>query len=132
MRKRAYELVINIEIRWQQRARCNWLASGDRNTHFFHSYASARNRKNTVTILEVEGVELKDGQHIKKAFKLHLQQVLGTESDLMTLDPKPQYRLNTVDLSSLQDEFTTHEVHTAVRQLPNSKAVGPDGVPMNL
>lgn len=58
MCERAYELATNIELRWQQWARCNWLASGDCNTRFFHSYASARTRKNTVTMLEIEGVEL--------------------------------------------------------------------------
>ncbi|KAK8549477.1 hypothetical protein V6N13_027229 [Hibiscus sabdariffa] len=36
------------ELFWEQRARVNWLQQGDKNTPFFHSYASFRRRKNEV------------------------------------------------------------------------------------
>ncbi|KAL4272634.1 hypothetical protein GQ457_13G013290 [Hibiscus cannabinus] len=36
------------ELHWEQRTRVNWLQYGDKNTHFFHSHASYRKRKNVV------------------------------------------------------------------------------------
>jgi hypothetical protein len=36
------------EIHWLQRSRANWLQFGDRNTSFFHNFASARRKKNFI------------------------------------------------------------------------------------
>ena len=39
------------EAFWKQRAKQHWLAEGDTNTRFFHSMASARQRRNRITRL---------------------------------------------------------------------------------
>lgn len=44
----------NDEAYWEQKARANWLQLEDKNTTFFHRYASARRRKNTIGRLEHE------------------------------------------------------------------------------
>jgi len=36
------------EITWVQRARANWLKHGDRNTSYFHHFASTRKKRNMV------------------------------------------------------------------------------------
>ncbi|XP_073038304.1 uncharacterized protein [Primulina eburnea] len=42
------KLLIQEEMHWNQRARTNWMAHGDGNTKFFHSFASERKRSNLI------------------------------------------------------------------------------------
>jgi hypothetical protein len=42
------------EIYWAQRSRANWLQFGDRNSSFFHSFASARRKKNYIKKLKID------------------------------------------------------------------------------
>jgi hypothetical protein len=42
------------EVQWMQRSRVNWLQNGDRNTAFFHQFASARRKKNLIKRLKHE------------------------------------------------------------------------------
>jgi hypothetical protein len=40
------------ETYWAQRSGTNWMHQGDKNTSFFHNFASARRKKNTITKLK--------------------------------------------------------------------------------
>jgi hypothetical protein len=42
------KLLEQEEIRWNQRSRANWLQNGDRNTSYFHSFATARKKRNCI------------------------------------------------------------------------------------
>lgn len=47
------KLYLNMEMDkeewyWEQRARANWLRMGDKNTSFFHKFASQRKRMNRI------------------------------------------------------------------------------------
>lgn len=42
------------EMYWEQRVRANWLKLGDKNSAFFHKYASNRKRVNTISRLELD------------------------------------------------------------------------------
>lgn len=48
------KLVVQEEMHWKKRARINWLAYGDGNTNFFHSFASDRKRANILKGLQEE------------------------------------------------------------------------------
>ena len=50
--ERLVELYHREEIMWRQRARIEWLSSGDKNTRFFHLRASPRRKKNMIRALE--------------------------------------------------------------------------------
>jgi hypothetical protein len=47
------------EDTWRQKSRINWLASGDRNTKFFHAFANARKQVNSIW-----GITKEDGNVI--------------------------------------------------------------------
>lgn len=50
------------EIHWFQRARANWLKQGDRNTSFFHNFATKRRKKNTIKdLMDDNGTRHEDG-----------------------------------------------------------------------
>ena len=50
------ELLEKKEVYWKQRARIAWLKEGDRNTKFFHSKATQRQKKNMVKgLIDKEG-----------------------------------------------------------------------------
>jgi hypothetical protein len=40
------------ETYWAQRSGTNWMHQEDKNTSFFHNFASARRKKNTITKLK--------------------------------------------------------------------------------
>ncbi|XP_061347120.1 uncharacterized protein LOC133292701 [Gastrolobium bilobum] len=48
-------IFVQEELTWFQRARCKWLAFGDKNSKFFHSATVARLRRNKVLALRKEG-----------------------------------------------------------------------------
>lgn len=48
LRKDLNDLLDSEEIFWNQRSRVQWLKEGDRNTKFFHHWASVRRKKSTI------------------------------------------------------------------------------------
>lgn len=48
LEKRIERLSDQEELHWNQRARVNWLKSGDHNTKFFHASASKRRKQNLI------------------------------------------------------------------------------------
>lgn len=47
--ERINEVLFQEEIWIKQRSRVNWLRSGDRNTAYFHAFASQRKRMNSIS-----------------------------------------------------------------------------------
>lgn len=72
---------IHEEIHWKQRARANWLNHGDRNTSFFHTFASERRRKNHIKGLMSELGEWKSDAHGMSDIVLRYFQLLFTSSN---------------------------------------------------
>ncbi|GMI86526.1 hypothetical protein HRI_002321900 [Hibiscus trionum] len=119
------------ELYWEQRARANWLKNGDRNTKFFHSFASGRCRKNRIYCLRNDdnvNINSETGIHdvahrfFKNLFTSHgcgdLKHVLEGINHSITEG------MNTF----LLEKFTKEDVIEAVRSMGPLKAAGEDGL----
>jgi hypothetical protein len=76
------------EIYWVQRARANWLKHGDRDTSFFHHFASSRKKRNLVKgLADEQGVRHEDiqtmGARVKEYFdNLFTREVLEIDDGI--------------------------------------------------
>jgi len=90
------EILLQIELRleqeeiyWVQRARANWLKHGDRNTNFFHRFASSRKKRNLVKgLVDDQGIFHEDidtmGTMVKDYFgTLFTREVLDVEDGVL-------------------------------------------------
>lgn len=128
LRELEFELANNIEHKWRQRSRCQWLSLGDKNTRFFHAMASARLRKNRVLSIDDGNETVTDPNRIMEIFATAMQHILGNSSRVIPFDASAMYPTPS-DLSNLAEPFTMEELDIAVKQLSNNKASGVDGLP---
>ncbi|KAF7822570.1 reverse transcriptase [Senna tora] len=136
-RERIKELSLNLEEVWKreeqfwaQRARVNWLKSGDRNTRFFHSSTIRRRQKNKVLKLKTDDDRwIEDEEAIGECFKSFYVGLFKSEGD-RDLSTALQFVNSTVsdeDNELLLSPVSTEEVKSAVFGLGDLKAPGPDG-----
>ncbi|KAH7840050.1 hypothetical protein Vadar_012040 [Vaccinium darrowii] len=64
-----------LERMWLQKSRIKWHLLGDKNTKFFHSMASARQRRNLINSLLIDGNLIEEPEDIKLAVFKHFQQL---------------------------------------------------------
>jgi hypothetical protein len=119
-------------VYWQQRAHVNWLKNGDRNTSFFHAYASERKKTNWIRRLKREGggvVESEEelGPYVSNFYKsLFVSSVGPTDNELLQHIPQSVTpEMNEI----LTRAYTGEEIREALESIGDLKAPGPDGMP---
>ncbi|KAA3451486.1 reverse transcriptase [Gossypium australe] len=121
------------EVYWEQRARVNWLQSGDRNTAYFHNCATARRRANIISKLILDdGREIYDAPGIHEEAKLYFENLFNTNGVA-----NPREVLEGIEESisveaneDLLAPFNEDEVLTALKGMRPTKAPGLDGFPV--
>ena len=119
------------EIHWSQRSRLNWLQAGEKNTAYFHNFASERRRKNRINKLRNDSGSWVEGiGNLNPLVSDYFAGLFSTEID----DPDPDV-LNKVvpKVSELMNEqllhpYSAEEVKKALFSIGDMKAPGVDGL----
>lgn len=117
---------------WRQRAHVKWLQEGDKNTAFFHAFASERKKKNTLKGLKTEdGRWIEGNEPLKDYIANYFSDIFSStarhdnEAILRTVQPKVTEEMNEI----LCAEYTEEEVKAALDNIGDLKAPRPDGMP---
>ncbi|RVW67638.1 Transposon TX1 uncharacterized 149 kDa protein [Vitis vinifera] len=119
------------ETSWRQKSREIWLREGDNNTKYFHKMANARARRNFLSKIKVNGVNLSSLAEIKEDVCNAYQTLLSDPGDW-----RPSINgLNFKELgeglaNSLEVMFSEEEIFAALSSFCGDKAPGPDGFTM--
>jgi hypothetical protein len=119
------------ETHWMQRSRANWLRQGDRNTSFFHNYASVRKKKNFIKKLKGDGDQWVEGtESLKPLIFQYFSNLFSFEVNVV--DPevleKIQPRVSQAMNEKLLAPFSPEEVKKGAFSIGDFKAPGPDGL----
>ncbi|KAL6343049.1 hypothetical protein AAG906_017861 [Vitis piasezkii] len=119
------------ETSWRQKSREIWLKEGDKNTKYFHKMANAKARRNFLSKIKVNGVNLSSLEDIKEGVCRAYQSLLSNSGDW-----RPSINgLNFKELgeglaSSLEVMFSEEEIFAALSSFCGDKALGSDGFTM--
>ncbi|GMI82621.1 hypothetical protein HRI_001931400 [Hibiscus trionum] len=120
------------ELYWEQRARVNWLKYGDRNTPFFHNFATMRKKRNSIMGIKNENGDWVSGEedmlnvatdYFKRLFTTTT--VANVPSIVDSIHPKITNEMNEL----LLQPFKADEIKEAIDSMAPLKASGLDGYP---
>lgn len=87
IKRRINILLENEEIMWRQRSRVEWLKYGDRNTNFFHHYATNQRKRNLICgVKDSAGVWIDDQAVFSGLFVEHFNTLFCTQGSIMHED----------------------------------------------
>jgi len=116
---------------WRQRAKVHWLEKGDRNTKFFHHYASERKKKSRINRLVKEnGEEVVEEAGIRNMIT-DFYKALFTATNSPRQDellPHTPLRVTPEMNEALLKPFTAEEVKAGLDAIGDLKAPGADGM----
>ncbi|KAH1098558.1 hypothetical protein J1N35_015479 [Gossypium stocksii] len=131
------KLHLNMEVDkeeryWEQRARVNWLKMGDRNTSFFHKFASQRRRINHIRgLLRDDGSLATDSVETEIIARDYFSDLFASrgvgnfDHILSGVQRSISERVN----QSLMASFTEEEIIEAIKGMGPTKSSGLDGFP---
>jgi len=112
----------------KQKARVEWLKSGDTNSKFYHSRLRWRTTKNDIMGLRINGVWCEEVPRVKCQVKEYFESRFGVNLlSLVNLDGVGFKSILAADNALLCDNISEVEVLEAVSQCGSSKCPGPDG-----
>lgn len=120
------------EAYWAQVSRSKWLKEGDRNTKFFHTLASIRRQKNSISSIVVDNTNIVDCAGIKSEAVSYFQNIFQEDlKNRPTFENLGFKKLLPSQTSMLCEPFSHDEIDAAVASCDGNKSPGPDGFNFN-
>ncbi|XP_057815879.1 uncharacterized protein LOC131029424 [Cryptomeria japonica] len=132
------EILLREEMFWRDKSRELWLDAGDSNSKFFYASLKAKRNKNRINQLkDVLGKMVGKAEELENLAVKYVVEILGSsEGDR---DESVEYLLDIIDKQILEEDnasvlasITKDEVKKATFELHSHKALGLDGVTMEL
>jgi hypothetical protein len=121
------------EATWRLRSRAIWIDKGDKNTIFFHNYATHRRSQNTIwEIVDESGSHKTTDNDIKEIaynhFKDQYSEIVTEDivNQVKVLQNMPKF-FNDSESDELGKFVTLEEVKDTINKMPKDKIPGPDG-----
>lgn len=130
LQQEIHQLMEMEDLRWRQRVKRNWYKHGDRNTQYFHAWATQRRRMNFIhSIIDQNGLYWSTPEDIGRAFNQHFQSLFTTANpnDIEEVLSGVQSLVTSEMNVGLTRCFTSKEINDALAQMHPLKAPGPDG-----
>ncbi|KAL0313493.1 UNVERIFIED_CONTAM: hypothetical protein Sradi_5748600 [Sesamum radiatum] len=133
LRSELEEYLSHEEILWKQRGKAQWLAEGNRNTPYFHTRASARKYKNSISRLRDkngewcithEGIQQIISSYFADLFQTSFPSEEAMERVIRGMPARVSENMN----DTLIQPFLADEVKFAISQMDPYKSPGPDGM----
>ncbi|KAA3460789.1 reverse transcriptase [Gossypium australe] len=132
------KLHLNMEIDkeeryWEQRARSNWQQVGDKNTSFFHKYASQRKRINLIKGLQrADGSLATNEREIEEVARRYFSDLFESRGvgDVTRILSGIKSCISDSMNQSLIAPYTEDEIVEALKGMGPTKASGFDGFPV--
>uniref|UniRef100_A0A803P400 Reverse transcriptase domain-containing protein n=1 Tax=Cannabis sativa TaxID=3483 RepID=A0A803P400_CANSA len=126
------QLLYKEEEYWKQRSRVNWLKLGDKNTKYFHQFASSRRATNKIhSLLHPDGSLAMDNDSFIFIIEQYFSQLFTSQNPSVELIDRIltgiTEHISDSETESLNSTYTDEEIQRAVFQLASDKAPGSDG-----
>ncbi|KAL7591715.1 hypothetical protein Lser_V15G35619 [Lactuca serriola] len=114
----------------KQKAKVSWLKEGDSNSKYFHKIVKGKINRNSIRAVLNEEGKWVEGENVPNVFIKYFSEFLGTEIPCAVIDnPSSLFskKLDLVHAADMVKVVTDEEIKSALFDIEDDKAPGPDG-----